>query len=373
MSPAPGGRAGPALDPRPEGLPGLGGGRGNTQGPEDGGRWVQPGALWPVSPESLTRIQLPPNLVLLTTPGAAPAAPTARQTCGRRHKKRSFLRPRIIGGSSSLPGSHPWLAAIYVGDSFCAGSLVHTCWVVSAAHCFSHRWALAPDPTRPLPSHPATVPSLPPPLRSSPPPACPRAPAPPPSFGASAPAELPSALRLRWDGRPATAGPRGCRDPTPGAQARLSDAWGAVGGGGGIVRHAQLGAGRAGSGVWSVEPTALPVGGGGERTSELLPRRGQVWGPGGGTVLSGSSGVRSQGRRGLTVPPAATRDCSVVGAVWGTSPVLTHHLRRRWAGLGNGTLSVGRRVRRRGEGESGRGANLVSAGTPARGCVWDGP
>ncbi|XP_036272999.1 hepatocyte growth factor activator [Pipistrellus kuhlii] len=89
--------------------------------------------------ESLTRTQGPPDLALLTLTGAAPApAPAARPTCGRRHKKRSFLRPRIIGGSSSLPGSHPWLAAIYIGDSFCAGSLVHTCWVVSAAHCFSH-------------------------------------------------------------------------------------------------------------------------------------------------------------------------------------------------------------------------------------------
>uniref|UniRef100_A0A8C4JBN2 HGF activator n=1 Tax=Dromaius novaehollandiae TaxID=8790 RepID=A0A8C4JBN2_DRONO len=60
----------------------------------------------------------------------------ARRACGRRHKKRSFVRPRIVGGSSSLPGSHPWTAAIYIGDSFCAGSLVQTCWVVSAAHCF---------------------------------------------------------------------------------------------------------------------------------------------------------------------------------------------------------------------------------------------
>ncbi|XP_054438187.1 hepatocyte growth factor activator isoform X3 [Pteronotus mesoamericanus] len=85
--------------------------------------------------ESLTRAPHSPTLNLRTVPGAAPAG---RQACGRRHKKRSFLRPRIIGGSSSLPGSHPWLAAIYIGDSFCAGTLVHTCWVVSAAHCFSH-------------------------------------------------------------------------------------------------------------------------------------------------------------------------------------------------------------------------------------------
>ncbi|XP_025146342.3 hepatocyte growth factor activator isoform X1 [Bubalus bubalis] len=88
--------------------------------------------------ESLARIQPPPTEALLTLPEPAAAGPAGRQTCGKRHKKRTFLRPRIIGGSSSLPGSHPWLAAIYIGNNFCAGSLVHTCWVVSAAHCFSN-------------------------------------------------------------------------------------------------------------------------------------------------------------------------------------------------------------------------------------------
>ncbi|KAM6150829.1 hepatocyte growth factor activator [Erethizon dorsatum] len=85
--------------------------------------------------ESLARVHLPSPEVLAMLPEASPAP---RPTCGRRHKKRTFLRPRIVGGSSSLPGSHPWLAAIYIGDSFCAGSLIHTCWVVSAAHCFSN-------------------------------------------------------------------------------------------------------------------------------------------------------------------------------------------------------------------------------------------
>ncbi|XP_054854775.1 hepatocyte growth factor activator [Eublepharis macularius] len=61
-----------------------------------------------------------------------------RRSCGRRHKKRSFIRPRIIGGSSALPGSHPWLAAIYIGKSFCAGSLIRACWVVTSAHCFAN-------------------------------------------------------------------------------------------------------------------------------------------------------------------------------------------------------------------------------------------
>ncbi|XP_066489036.1 hepatocyte growth factor activator [Tiliqua scincoides] len=60
-----------------------------------------------------------------------------RNSCGKRHKKRTFLRPRIVGGSSSLPGSHPWLAALYIGKNFCAGSLIRSCWVMTAAHCFA--------------------------------------------------------------------------------------------------------------------------------------------------------------------------------------------------------------------------------------------
>ncbi|XP_006504095.1 hepatocyte growth factor activator isoform X2 [Mus musculus] len=85
--------------------------------------------------ESLARVHSQTPEILAALPESAPAV---RPTCGKRHKKRTFLRPRIIGGSSSLPGSHPWLAAIYIGNSFCAGSLVHTCWVVSAAHCFAN-------------------------------------------------------------------------------------------------------------------------------------------------------------------------------------------------------------------------------------------
>uniref|UniRef100_A0A8C3QKH2 HGF activator n=1 Tax=Cyanoderma ruficeps TaxID=181631 RepID=A0A8C3QKH2_9PASS len=71
-------------------------------------------------------------------PDKVDTSASTRRPCGRRHKKRSFVRPRIVGGSSSLPGSHPWTAAIYIGESFCGGSLVQTCWVVSAAHCFAN-------------------------------------------------------------------------------------------------------------------------------------------------------------------------------------------------------------------------------------------
>ncbi|XP_053560162.1 hepatocyte growth factor activator [Bombina bombina] len=61
-----------------------------------------------------------------------------KPTCGKKHEKRVIARGRIIGGLSALPASHPWLAAIYIGNDFCAGSLIQPCWVVSAAHCFAH-------------------------------------------------------------------------------------------------------------------------------------------------------------------------------------------------------------------------------------------
>uniref|UniRef100_A0A672H7R1 trypsin n=1 Tax=Salarias fasciatus TaxID=181472 RepID=A0A672H7R1_SALFA len=67
-----------------------------------------------------------------------PPRPRRGPACGTKHKKRlSVARARILGGSSALPGTHPWMAAIYIGASdFCGGSLISSCWVVSAAHCF---------------------------------------------------------------------------------------------------------------------------------------------------------------------------------------------------------------------------------------------
>lgn len=65
-----------------------------------------------------------------------------KAVCGKRHKKRlSIARGRIMGGNSALPGTHPWMAAIYIGElDFCAGTLVSSCWIVSAAHCFFRKY-----------------------------------------------------------------------------------------------------------------------------------------------------------------------------------------------------------------------------------------
>lgn len=65
-------------------------------------------------------------------------SPSKPPVCGKKHKKRlAVARGRILGGTSALPGTHPWMAAIYVGKmDFCAGTLVSSCWILSAAHCF---------------------------------------------------------------------------------------------------------------------------------------------------------------------------------------------------------------------------------------------
>lgn len=82
------------------------------------------------------------RIIPLNTLGTKDPRPSRQRkkkpVCGKKHKKRvSVARARILGGSSALPGSHPWMAAIYIGQSdFCAGTLISSCWVVSAAHCF---------------------------------------------------------------------------------------------------------------------------------------------------------------------------------------------------------------------------------------------
>ncbi|KAM9311646.1 coagulation factor XII [Gastrophryne carolinensis] len=62
--------------------------------------------------------------------------------CGKRFLKSPAISPRIVGGLVALPASHPYMAAIYIGEQFCGGSLISSCWVVTAAHCFEDRPSL---------------------------------------------------------------------------------------------------------------------------------------------------------------------------------------------------------------------------------------
>jgi len=43
---------------------------------------------------------------------------------------------RIVGGSEATPHSYPWMAALFVDDTwFCGGTLISDEWVLTAAHC----------------------------------------------------------------------------------------------------------------------------------------------------------------------------------------------------------------------------------------------
>ncbi|KAK9406391.1 coagulation factor XII [Crotalus adamanteus] len=64
--------------------------------------------------------------------------------CGQRYTKVISSRSRIVGGMVALPGAHPYLAALYIGEQFCGGSLIDSCWILTAAHCLEFR----PDVSR---------------------------------------------------------------------------------------------------------------------------------------------------------------------------------------------------------------------------------
>ncbi|XP_056299238.1 venom protease-like [Pseudoliparis swirei] len=57
----------------------------------------------------------------------------ALSVCGR-----AVRNSRIVGGRNASPGSWPWLVSLNHDDRpFCAGSLIHNQWVLTAAHCLT--------------------------------------------------------------------------------------------------------------------------------------------------------------------------------------------------------------------------------------------
>ncbi|XP_015344020.1 coagulation factor XII [Marmota marmota marmota] len=96
----------------------------------------QPSALQKPQPTT----QSPPHS-LTPAPSKQPTrlSRTSPPSCGQRLRKSLSPLSRVVGGLVALPGAHPYIAALYWGDSFCAGSLIAPCWVLTAAHCLQNR------------------------------------------------------------------------------------------------------------------------------------------------------------------------------------------------------------------------------------------
>ncbi|XP_053317855.1 coagulation factor XII [Spea bombifrons] len=60
-------------------------------------------------------------------------------SCEKKFQKTPSITPRIVGGLVALPASHPYVAALYISSHFCGGSLISSCWILTAAHCLEQR------------------------------------------------------------------------------------------------------------------------------------------------------------------------------------------------------------------------------------------
>nr|BAA82522.1 tunicate retinoic acid-inducible modular protease [Polyandrocarpa misakiensis] len=93
-----------------------------------------------------------------TTPSPSPSAtpqpttprrittptPPPMPECGRKPVIEAPLpTARIVGGSGTEPHEWPWQAGIWLPWTYwCGGSLIHPCWVLTAAHCFVREYPI---------------------------------------------------------------------------------------------------------------------------------------------------------------------------------------------------------------------------------------
>ncbi|XP_054437200.1 hyaluronan-binding protein 2 [Pteronotus mesoamericanus] len=77
----------------------------------------------------------------ITDPEEGPTEPLTRlpgfDSCGKTDITERKIK-RIYGGFKSTAGKHPWQVSLQSSlplSHFCGGSLIHPCWVLTAAHC----------------------------------------------------------------------------------------------------------------------------------------------------------------------------------------------------------------------------------------------
>ncbi|XP_015267986.1 PREDICTED: coagulation factor XII [Gekko japonicus] len=73
------------------------------------------------------------------TQSSAGSAPV----CGQRYTKTASQRSRVVGGMVAHSDAHPYMAAMYLGEQFCGGSLIDSFWILTAAHCLERRPAVS--------------------------------------------------------------------------------------------------------------------------------------------------------------------------------------------------------------------------------------
>uniref|UniRef100_H2YF26 Peptidase S1 domain-containing protein n=1 Tax=Ciona savignyi TaxID=51511 RepID=H2YF26_CIOSA len=71
-----------------------------------------------------------------TTTQTTTVSPISR--CGVKPSVDHHARPRIVGGNYADANEWPWQVGIWLPWQLkCGGTLIHSCWVLTAAHCFS--------------------------------------------------------------------------------------------------------------------------------------------------------------------------------------------------------------------------------------------